>query len=150
MPNIVTGFYAPRELVDRVDGLTKKLQHVDYLAVTSKVCCSFIGRTALLEGVKAAEKRRGLRVCGLEAAPWKRKDSKDIKRAKEKIPHPTLITFGVPLWLLDRVDRVAETMNDDPGVSVSVSRSSVMRAAISEGLEILNERYKTELSNEQT
>ena len=147
MQNIVTGFYAPRELVDRVDGLTKKLQHVDYLAVTSKICCSFIERMALLAGVKAAEKRRGLRVCGLEAAPWKRKDSKDskdIKRSKEKIPHPTLITFGVPVWLLDRVDRVAETMNDDPGVSVSVSRSSVLRGCISEGLEILNERYKTE------
>ena len=136
MPNIMTGFHAPRELVDRVDGLTKKLQHVDYLAVTSKVCCSLIKRMALLEGVKAVEKRRGLRVCGLEAAPWKRKDSKDIKRAKEKIAHPVLTSLSAPTWLLGRVDRVADT--------ATTNRSGALRDCISEGLEILNERYKTE------
>jgi len=137
MPNIITSFHAPRGLVDRVDGLTKKLQHLDYLAVTSKVCCSLIKRMALLEGVKAVEKRRGLRVCGLEATPWKRKDSKDIKRAKEKIPHPTTVTsLSVPVWLLDRVDRVADR--------ATTNRSAALRDCINEGLEILNERYKTE------
>ncbi len=138
MPNIMTGFRVSQKLLACTDRLTKKLQCVERLAVLSKVTPSNVRRMALLEGVKAAEEHHGLKVCELEAAPWERKD---IKRGKEKMPQDSpLISLTLPMWLLDRVDRVANT--------TTTNRSVALRDCMSEGLEILNERYKTQQQTE--
>ena len=103
----MTSFRAPQSLLTRTDRLTNKLQCVEHLAILLKVTPSTVRKMALLEGVKAVEDRQGLKVCGLEAAPWEHKYT--TKRFKEKMPQDSpLISLTLPMWLLVRVDRVVD------------------------------------------
>jgi hypothetical protein len=125
MPNAHTGLRASEELMERVDTVTKKLQGDDELQALTKVTRASVTRLALVVGIKQLEKNN-LR----EVPPKLDSNSKHYG-------------FSSPQWLLERAESVARQGS-------SWTRAGVMRAAISEGLEILNERYKTELSNEQT
>ena len=144
MPNVMTGYRFLKGSKQKAVELSEKLSNVSYLAVVAQVSPSVVMRMALLEGVEKAEKNYALKVSGVQAALWKPKGTTYRNKPGRQTGFTELISLSVPAWLLDRVDRVAETMHDDPGVSVPVSRSSVLRGCISEGFEILNERYKTE------
>ena len=124
MPNAHTGLRTSEELMERVDTVTKKLQGDDELQALTKVTRASVIRLALVVGIKQFEEKNNLR----EVPPKLDSNSKHYG-------------FSSPQWLLSRAESLAR--QGGPW-----TRAGVMRAAISEGLEILNERYKTKQQTE--
>ena len=54
----------------------------------------------------------------------------------------TLISVNLPAEWLDRLDDLAGRMDEAAGGSKSVTRSHALRAAVREGIDVLEARYK--------